>query len=134
MPRPTRIEYEHAFYHVMNRGRGRITLFHSTEYYHAFLETLAEAYQRFDAIVHAYDEELSGIVIPVFDNRRGHPLLVDMKYGRDIEKLDLEHGPHALDYSLLPRDEVDEQRRGWLRRDHRHRASIARIGGPHRDH
>jgi len=29
MPRAIRIEYENAYYHVMNRGRGHKTIFHS---------------------------------------------------------------------------------------------------------
>ena len=28
MPRVARIEYEHAIYHVMNRGKGRQTIFY----------------------------------------------------------------------------------------------------------
>lgn len=54
MPRPTRIQYENAFYHVMNRGRGRQTIYHGDDYYRAFLATLNEAYRRFDAVIHAY--------------------------------------------------------------------------------
>lgn len=54
MPRPTRIQYPNAFYHVMNRGRGRQTIFHNDEYYQAFLHTLAESHSRFDAIIHSY--------------------------------------------------------------------------------
>jgi putative transposase len=54
MPRPPRIEYENAFYHVMNRGRGRQMIFHGDEYYSAFLDTLAEAHQRFKCVIHAY--------------------------------------------------------------------------------
>ena len=54
MPRPQRIEYENAFYHVMNRGRERHTIFHGDEYYLCFLETLAQAQLRFKCIVHAY--------------------------------------------------------------------------------
>ncbi len=46
--------YENAFYHVMNRGRGRQTIFHYDDYYEIFLAILLEAYQRFDAIIHAY--------------------------------------------------------------------------------
>ena len=44
MPRPERIEFEDAYYHVMNRGRdgGRRNLFFSKEYYETFLQTLAE--------------------------------------------------------------------------------------------
>jgi len=54
MPRPIRIEYENAFYHVMNRGRGRKTIFHTAAYYHAFIDTLSEASERFGVIVHGY--------------------------------------------------------------------------------
>jgi REP element-mobilizing transposase RayT len=54
MPRPTRIQYPHAFYHVMNRGRGRQNIFHGAAYYQAFLKTLEESYRRFDAVIHAY--------------------------------------------------------------------------------
>lgn len=54
MPRPTRIEYDNAFYHVMNRGKGRQDIFHGDEYYNAFLDTLRESTRRFDAVIHAY--------------------------------------------------------------------------------
>jgi len=36
MSRPTRLEYEIAYDHVMNRGRNHETIFHAKEYYHAF--------------------------------------------------------------------------------------------------
>jgi putative transposase len=54
MPRPIRINFENAYYHVMNRGRGRHFIFHSEAYYQAFLKTLEEANKRFDAVIHAY--------------------------------------------------------------------------------
>jgi len=54
MPRPQRIEYENALYHVMNRGRGRQAIFHAEPYFSAFLSTLAEAHKRFNCIIHAY--------------------------------------------------------------------------------
>lgn len=54
MPRPLRIEYENAYYHVMNRGRGRQRLFHGDEYYQAFLHTLDEAHQRFGLQILCY--------------------------------------------------------------------------------
>ncbi|HFE39283.1 MAG TPA: hypothetical protein ENK06_12865 [Gammaproteobacteria bacterium] len=54
MPRPQRIEYEGAFYHVMNRGRARQTIFKDHRYYQAFLDTLIEAHQRFRCVIHAY--------------------------------------------------------------------------------
>jgi hypothetical protein len=52
LPRPLRVEYEGAYYYVMNRGRRLI--FHDKRYYHAFLDTLTEAHQRFKVIIHAY--------------------------------------------------------------------------------
>lgn len=54
MPRPTRIEYQGAFHHVMNRGRAHQTIFHDKAYFEAFLCTIEEASTQFDAIFHAY--------------------------------------------------------------------------------
>ena len=54
MPRPLRIEYEDAYYHVMNRGRARQTIFPETAYFEAFLATLGEAHQRFNFQVLCY--------------------------------------------------------------------------------
>ena len=54
MARRARIQYENAFYHLMNRGRGKRWIFHGTRYYEAFLKTLEESHQRFDAKFHAY--------------------------------------------------------------------------------
>ena len=62
-------------------------------------------------VIDAYMEELVGIVIPVHNHRRGHPLLVDMKYRKEIEQLDLEEGLRSLRHHF-PDDvlevEVDE--------------------------
>jgi len=64
-----------------------------------------------NAVIDAYSEELFGIVIPVHNYRRGHPLLVDMKYRKEIEHLDLEEGLKSLRHHF-PEDvlevEVDE--------------------------
>ena len=54
MPRTERLEFENAFYHVINRGRERQKIFHDENYYHAFLQTLKESHERFDAVIHAY--------------------------------------------------------------------------------
>jgi len=54
MPRPLRIEYENAYYHVMNRGRDRQNIFHNEEYYEAFLLSLSEAHQRFGIQILCY--------------------------------------------------------------------------------
>lgn len=47
-------------------------------------------------VIETYQEELVGIVIPVHEHRRGHPLLVDLKYRKQIEQLDLEEGLRSL--------------------------------------
>jgi len=54
MPRPIRIEYENAFYHIMNRGRGGQNIFHNSKYFSSFLDCLSEANKKFGAVVHAY--------------------------------------------------------------------------------
>lgn len=54
MPRPLRIQYENAYYHVMNRGRMRQNIFHGEEYFQAFLYTLEEASSNFGLEIHAY--------------------------------------------------------------------------------
>ena len=54
MPRPLRIEYKDAYYHVMNRGRARQAIFHDKDYFEAFLTTLSEAHQRFRVEILCY--------------------------------------------------------------------------------
>lgn len=54
MSRPLRVEYEDAYYHVMNRGGGRQVVFHDDDYYHLFLDTLVEAHSRFGLQVLSY--------------------------------------------------------------------------------
>ena len=59
-----------------------------------------------DAVIDAYNDDIKGIVIPVYNHRRGHPLLVDLKYRRDIDKLDLEQGLRSLMH-LFPQDVLE---------------------------
>jgi len=54
MPRPLRIEYEGAYYHVMSRGRRGKPVFRGDAYYNAFLKTLDEAHQRFKLQILCY--------------------------------------------------------------------------------
>ena len=54
MSRPLRINYENAYYHVMNRGRGRQLIFPTDAYYEDFMRGLNEAHQRFGIECHAY--------------------------------------------------------------------------------
>ncbi|MFK5950130.1 MAG: transposase [Methylococcales bacterium] len=54
MSRPLRIEYEDAYYHVMNRGRGRQWIFPGEKYYEEYINCLSEAHKRFGIEIHAY--------------------------------------------------------------------------------
>lgn len=54
MSRPERIEYPGAYYHVMNRGRRRESIFSDVSCYEGFLSILADTCERFDLQVHAY--------------------------------------------------------------------------------
>lgn len=54
MPRPLRIEYPGAWYHVMNRGAGRKKIYRRQEHFICFLDILGEAYNKFQSEIHAY--------------------------------------------------------------------------------
>src|SRR5690606_11227302 len=54
MPRPRRIEYPGAMYHVLNRGNYRQNLFDVHLTADAFEKTLFETAERYGWIVHAY--------------------------------------------------------------------------------
>jgi len=54
MSRPLRIEYENAYYHIMNRGRSGQDIFHGEQYFKVFLGALDEAHQRFGLQVLCY--------------------------------------------------------------------------------
>ena len=54
MSRPLRLEYPGAWHQVMNRGLTRKKTFLDADCYTVFLNTLAEAHQRFGIQLHAY--------------------------------------------------------------------------------
>lgn len=54
MARPLRIEYAGAWYHVMNRGRRKETIFFDESDYKIFVEVLKEAVEMFGIEVHAF--------------------------------------------------------------------------------
>ncbi len=54
MPRPLRIEYENAWYHVMNRGGGYRDIYTKKKHREIFLNVLAESVQQFGIEIHAY--------------------------------------------------------------------------------
>jgi molybdenum cofactor cytidylyltransferase len=49
-----------------------------------------------DRVIDEYIHSCKGIIVPVFNSRRGHPLLVDKKYRGEIEKLLPDEGLHSL--------------------------------------
>ena len=54
MPRPLRIEYEGAWYHVMNRGVNRQNIFFNSKHNELFLKLLEEISIKFHVEVHSY--------------------------------------------------------------------------------
>ena len=54
MPRPLRIEFENAWYHVMNSGVGRRDIFKTDKQRKIFLNVVGKAVKVFGAEVHAY--------------------------------------------------------------------------------
>jgi molybdenum cofactor cytidylyltransferase len=59
-----------------------------------------------DGVIKAYRSSGKGIVIPVYNGKRGHPLLLDSKYRELIEKLDPVEGLRSIAY--LYREDVLE--------------------------
>jgi molybdenum cofactor cytidylyltransferase len=49
-----------------------------------------------DALVEAFLREKKGLVVPVYRRRRGHPLLLDLKYRQEIEGLPPDVGLRGL--------------------------------------
>jgi len=54
MPRPLRINFPNAWYHVMNRGAGRQKIFKNNAHRMMFLKLLKECHQMFNVIISAY--------------------------------------------------------------------------------
>jgi len=54
MPRPLRIQYQNAVYHVMNRGRNRQKIFLSDKHYQKFLFLLKDCAERWQLEIHAF--------------------------------------------------------------------------------
>ena len=47
-------------------------------------------------VIQAYKSSDKGIVIPTFEKKRGHPLLIDSRYRQEIEKVEESEGLRAL--------------------------------------
>jgi molybdenum cofactor cytidylyltransferase len=52
-----------------------------------------------DKIVDAYLETGKGIVLPVYEKERGHPVIIDMKYKNEVENLSPDIGLRGTVYS-----------------------------------
>ena len=49
-----------------------------------------------DKVIAGYKQMGKGIVLPTYKKRRGHPILVDMKYRDEVKRLDPDKGLRAL--------------------------------------
>jgi molybdenum cofactor cytidylyltransferase len=47
-------------------------------------------------LIHAFEERRPGMLVPTFDGRRGHPLLIDARYREEVAALDPELGLRSL--------------------------------------
>ena len=59
-----------------------------------------------DQVIETYKKTKKGIVVPVYHKERGHPVLIDVKYKKEIEKLDPAIGLRQLVYNH-PEDTVE---------------------------
>jgi len=59
-----------------------------------------------DQIIETYRRTKKGIVIPVYKNERGHPVLIDVKYKKEVEGLDPAIGLRQLVYNQ-PQDTIE---------------------------
>ena len=69
-----------------------------------------------NSVIEVYISSGKGIVIPVYKNKRGHPILIDRKYRDEIQKLSPDEGLRSLALKF-PDDvsEVDTDDAGILR-------------------
>jgi molybdenum cofactor cytidylyltransferase len=53
-----------------------------------------------NTVIKAYLSSDKGIVIPVYNKRRGHPVLIDNRYNDEIEKIGRDKGLRSLAYKF----------------------------------
>lgn len=70
----------------------------------------------YNELIRQYSISAKGLIVPVCQGKRGHPLLMDMKYREQVEKLDPSEGLRSL-LGTYSRDilEVDVNETGILR-------------------
>lgn len=49
-------------------------------------------------VIDTYEKTKKGIILPIYENERGHPILIDMKYRKEVENLNPEIGLRELVY------------------------------------
>lgn len=49
-----------------------------------------------DQLIHTYRQSKKGIVLPVYKGRRGHPILIDVKYKNTVQNISQEIGLRSL--------------------------------------
>jgi len=59
-----------------------------------------------DRVIDAYNRTGKGIVVPTYKKRRGHPVLIDMKYLEEIQNLSPEVGLRGVVYNH-PQDTLE---------------------------
>ena len=59
-----------------------------------------------DLIIKSYRETGNGIIVPVYVNKRGHPVLIDRKYADEINTLEENQGLRSL-LKLHPEDVLE---------------------------
>lgn len=52
-----------------------------------------------DKVIDAYNRTKKGIVLPVYEGNRGHPVLIDMKYKDEVANLSADVGLRGVVYS-----------------------------------
>jgi molybdenum cofactor cytidylyltransferase len=63
-----------------------------------------------DSVIRAYRSSDKGIIIPVHNGKRGHPLLLDRRYRAEIDKLDPNEGLRSI--TVIHSDDVLEVETG----------------------
>jgi molybdenum cofactor cytidylyltransferase len=61
-------------------------------------------------LIEVYRESDKGIVLPVYQGKRGHPLLLDIKYRGEVERLDPDEGLRGI--TRLHSDDIIEVETG----------------------
>jgi len=56
-----------------------------------------------DKLIEAYQDTRKGIILPVYKESRGHPILIDMKYRQEVKNLSPDIGLRALTHKY-PQD------------------------------